>query len=503
MNPLPDYEDYDGLGLAELVREGEVSALELAEAAISRIEAHNQKLNAVIHKLYERARKMASAELPDGPFRGVPFLFKDLTPALAEAPLCKGSRFFQHHRADQNGELADRYMASGVVVVGKTNTPELGILPTTEPEVFGPTRNPWDLERSPGGSSGGSAAAVGAGLVPLAGGGDGGGSIRIPASCCGLFGLKPTRGRTPTGPQSAAGWQGYAVDHVITRSVRDSAAMLDATCGHLPGDLYYLPRPERPFLEEVGTDPGRLRIAFTTAPFLPGQVHADCVAATLDAAKLLEELGHDVIEKAPSIDGQLFSRSFLIVLAGEVWADIEEAGEALGRTPKRADFEGKTWLARVMGGVVSAGELALALRRLQTIARSFHELYQEVDVLLTPTLAMPPQPLGFLEPTGMQAALEWAAVNLPLGRLVKSDANIDKAGADAFAFIPFTPVFNVTGQPSASVPLYWNEAGLPVGVMLSTAFGQEATLFRLAGQLEQARPWAERRPPLNSRVQST
>ncbi|MBI3455692.1 MAG: amidase, partial [Candidatus Rokubacteria bacterium] len=297
MPTFPEYEAYDGLGLAELVRRKEVAPAELVEAAIERIERRNPRLNAVIHTLYEEARARATGPLPAGPFAGVPFLLKDLAAAYAGAPLRSGSRFLAGWRPDHHAELVRRFLAAGVIVLGKTNTPELGLLPITEPRLFGPTRNPWDPERSPGGSSGGSAAAVAARMVPMASGGDGGGSIRIPASCCGVFGLKPSRGRTPSGPDAAERWQGLVVEHVLTLSVRDSAAMLDATAGPDPGAWHQAPPPARPFLAEVGAPPGRLRIAWSAEPALPAPaVDPDCRAALEDAVRLLGDLGHEGVE---------------------------------------------------------------------------------------------------------------------------------------------------------------------------------------------------------------
>lgn len=311
---LAEYEHLDGLALAALVRAGEVSPSELVEEAIRRCEADGVRLGAVVAPMYEQARDMARGTLPDGPFRGVPMVLKDLLSAAAGAPLQGGSRFLRGHVPAADSEIVRRYRAAGLIPVAKSATAEFGLVPTVETQAHGPCRNPWDPTRSAGGSSGGSAAAVAARVVPLGSGGDGGGSIRIPASCCGLFGLKPTRGRTPMGPERAESWQGFAVLHALTRSVRDSAALLDATCSPEHGAPYSLPPPARPFLAEVTTPPGELRIAVTTRPLLGGQVHADCVAAVADAAALLQDLGHHVEEAAPDVDGPAFTRAFLDVL---------------------------------------------------------------------------------------------------------------------------------------------------------------------------------------------
>jgi amidase len=330
MDGFREYDHYDGLGLAELVRRKEVSPAELVEEAIRRIETVNPQINAVIHPMYDLARQQVQQGLPEGPFRGVPFLLKDLLVYYAGVPTRSGSRFFRDFVPDHDSEIVRRYRQAGVVVLGKTNTPELGLVPYTEPVLFGPSRNPWDLSRTTGGSSGGSGAAVAARLVPVAHGNDGGGSIRIPASCCGVFGLKPTRGRTPMGPDIGEAWRGMAINHVLTLSVRDSAAMLDATAGPDVGAPYIIPPPERPFLEEVGRDPGRLRIAFTTRPLLPGTVHPDCVRGVEETARLCQDLGHIVEEAAPQIDGHAFARDFLTMVCAETRADIEE-GEASHR----------------------------------------------------------------------------------------------------------------------------------------------------------------------------
>ena len=295
MSAFPDFHEYDGLGLAELVRARRVSPAELVDEAIARIEATNPRLNAVIRKMYERAHAMVRAGVPDGPFAGVPFLIKDLLATVEGVPTSCGARILKDVPQPHDSEMVRRYQAAGLVILGKTNTPEFGLLPYTEPEAFGPTNNPWDLTRTAGGSSGGSAAAVAAAMVPLAGGGDGGGSIRIPASCCGVFGLKPTRGRTPAGPDVGENWRGYVQEHVLTRSVRDSAAMLDAVAGPDVGAPYWAPPQERPYLQEVTTEPGRLRIAFSSRPLLGHDVDAECEKGLQATVRLLEGLGHELV----------------------------------------------------------------------------------------------------------------------------------------------------------------------------------------------------------------
>jgi amidase len=492
---LPEYASHDALGLAQLVRERQVTPLELVDAAIERIEALNPSLNAVIHPMYDQARRAAEGVLPEGPFRGVPFLVKDLIATVAGEPFRCGSRFLRDYCPPTDSELIRRYRAAGLIITGKTNTPEFGLTPFTEPERFGPTRNPWNLDRTPGGSSGGSAAAVASGMVPMAGGGDGGGSIRIPASCCGLFGLKPSRGRLPTGPGIGEIWQGAVVEGVLTRSVRDTAALLDAVQGPDLGAPYWAPAPARPFLDEVGADPGRLRIAFTTKPMMGKQVDPVCVQAVEETARLLESLGHVVEEAAPVVDGPALSRAFLTMLCGELRGDITDAEHLLGRRATAGDFEPTTWALALLGDQLTAAEFVQAVRLMERTARQVAPFFAEWDMLLTPTLASPPVPIGSLQPTAAERLQLTVLGRLRAGRLLRLGGVLQQAADQVFEFIPWTPVFNVTGQPAMSVPLSWSPDGLPVGMHLVGRAADEAALLRLAGQLEQARPWFARTPP--------
>jgi amidase len=496
MKGFSDYEKYDGLGLAELVRKKEVKPGELVEEAIGRIERLNPQVNAVIHKMYEQARKAADGDLPDGSFKGVPFLLKDLTTCYAGVPLSNGSRFFKDFVPDHDNEMVRRFRAAGVVFVGKTNTPELGLAPVTEPELFGPSSNPWDLTRTTGGSSGGSAAAVAARMVPLAHGSDGGGSIRMPASCCGVFGLKPTRGRNPMGPDYGEAWRGFACDHVITRSVRDSAAMLDATAGADTGAPYFAVPPSRSFLSEVGADPGKLRIAFTSEHFLGGTVDGDCVKGLEAAAKLCHDLGHEVVETAPPIDGQAIAGAFLTIVCVEIRAFIEEAEVLLNRKARYKDFELVTWVCGLLGRQYRATEFSKSLNLIQRTARQVGAFFENYDVLLTPALAMPPLVTGALQPRGSQAVAMKLLGSLNAGGIINKLSGKDALVEQFFAFMPYTPLFNATGQPAMSVPLYWNDEGLPIGMQFVGRYGDEATLLRLAGQLEKARPWSGRVPQI-------
>jgi amidase len=496
MSGFGDYDRYDGLGLAQLVRKHEVTPRELVEEAISRIERLNPQLNAVIHKMYDSARRAAEGNLPEGPFWGVPFMLKDLLALDAGVPMRLGSRFHQDFVPDHDSEMVRRFKAAGVIVVGRTNTPEYGLAPVTEPELFGPTQNPWNLARTSGGSSGGSGAAVAARMVPLAHGSDGGGSIRIPASCCGVFGLKPTRGRNPFGPDLGDAWHGLSCDHVLTRSVRDSAAMLDATAGPDVGAPYYAPPPDRPFLEEVGADPGKLRIAFTDQPLLPGVVHEDCVRGLEMTVALCRDLGHEMVEAAPEVDGHAFAQHFATLVYGETSAAIVEAQELQGRKATSRAFESTTWAAALLGNRVRAGEFAWAVRHLKSSARQIAPFFEKYDLLLTPTLARPPVVTGELQLRGIEALALNLLCRLNAGGPLHALSRLTSPADEIFAFIPFTPPFNATGQPAMSVPLYWSDKGLPIGMQFVGRYGDEATLFRLAGQLEQAKPWFDRSPPI-------
>lgn len=486
------YHEYDGLGLAELVRKKKVSPDELVEAAIKRIETHNPKLNAVVHKLYERAHIKAQEKLPEGPFTGVPILVKDLHATIAGELTSNGNKLWKNLPAKVTTEIVKRWEASGVIIVGRTNTPEFGLVPYTESDTLGPARNPWDTTRSTGGSSGGSGAAVAARMVPIATGGDGGGSIRIPSSACGIFGLKPTRGRTPTGPVIGELWSGFDIDHVLTRSVRDSAAMLDATKGPDIGAPYIIP-DAGPFLKEVGKKPGKLKIAFSTKPMLGKNVHPDCVRGVEDS-DFAKKLGHEVVEDAPAINGEEFSFRFLTVLAGQIRADIEEAAEAAGKKVSPDDFDITTFGTGLFGTILKASDYARAMRYLQTVSREIGRFFEQYDVLLTPVLSQPPVKIGALKPSASEQTQLKLIARTGATWILGAMGVIRPLAAETFEFMPWTPVFNVTGQPAMSVPLHWNEAGLPIGMHFVGKWGDEATLFRLAGQLEKEKPWFDKAP---------
>lgn len=469
-----EYADYDGLGLAELVHKGEIKATELAEEAIGRIEKHNPDLNAVVTPLFDVGRS-AAANPVDGPFRGVPFLLKDIFGDLEGVETRSGSRFMSGVPAAQDATLVKRFKAAGVSILGKTNVPEFGLLPTTESALYGPARNPWNTARSTGGSSGGSAAAVAAGIVPLAHANDGGGSIRIPAACCGLVGLKPTRARNPLGPVLGDVMGGLIHEHVVSRTVRDSAAMLDCTAGPEPGDPYRAPPQERPYLEEVGRDPGKLRIAYSTTDLGGKKLDPECVKAIEESAKLLRDLGHTVEEAAPDIPMDMMSGSFMAVWAAGLAAGIDAFAMANGRTPGDNELEGLTWGLYQAGKAVTASDYQMAQGAFQMLGREMARFHRTYDLWMTTTLGAPPLELGSIDITNRDPVEAFAPI-------------ID--------YVPFTALENATGQPAISLPLHWSEDGLPVGVMFAAAFGGEDLLYRLAGQMEKAKPWADRHPPV-------
>jgi amidase len=489
---MHDYPDLDATAVAERVRRREVHPSEVVEAAIAAIDKVNPQLNAVVHRMYDKARAAARAPLPEGPFAGVPFVVKDLDGAVAGEPYTHSCRALAGYVPDHDSEIIARLRRAGLVFVAKTNTPELGILAVTEPELHGATRNPWDLERTPCGSSGGTAALVAARAIPMGHGGDGGGSIRIPASACGLFGLKPTRGRNPLGPDAGEGWGGYVQPHVLTRSVRDSAAALDATHGADPGAPYHAPPVERPFLEELRRPPGKLRIAFTTASLYGRALHADCVTAVQEAARLCAELGHEVVEDAPKFDRDEMVRAYFVQVAAGVAASIEEAARVTGQPAVSSGFEKPTWLLGQIGRRMSALDLQTARDACQRLGREAARFHERHDLFLTATLADLPARIGELAVAG------WQKVALAVLRAFPAKLLLEKAladlGAENLERTPNTMFFNQTGQPAMNVPLSTNAAGLPVGVQFAARFGDEATLFRLAAQLEQARPWIGRKP---------
>lgn len=490
-----EYDKCDGLALGELVAKGEVTAAELMDEAIRRSDAVHGDINALVVTSFDAAKRRANERF-SGPFAGVPFALKNLGADCAGLRVTSGSRYFEHYVSASDSELVSRYKRAGFNIMGRTNTPELGILPVTEPELHGSSRNPWDLARTPGGSSGGAAAMVAAGVIPVAHGSDGGGSIRIPSACCGLFGLKPSRARIPVGPGASEILFGMVQEHVISRSVRDSAAALDATCASEPNAMYMLPPPERPYVAEVGAEPGKLRIAFTSKSFLPSTVHPECIYAVEEAAAICESLGHEVVEVEPEVDRLAFASAFLRVYAVGFAQEVAEGEARVGRPGERRDFETQSWLVQMIGRHQRAHEFAVARATLQRIARGVMQQYDPFDVVLTPTLGAPPVRIGQLQPSRAEAVVQELVADLQLEFLLRLPRIVEEMAATTFNFACFTPLANVTGQPSMNVPLVHSPRGLPIGTMFTGKLGQEAMLFRLAGHLERARPWADRRPPV-------
>jgi len=496
--PFAEYDQHDAVGLAEFVSRGEVHAGELIEAAIQRIDALNPTINAVIRRRFSEARSQAAAPPGVGPFAGVPFLIKDLAFEDGEQ-VAFGSVFFRDYKADQTSALIERFRAAGLISLGRSNTPEFGLLPSTEPALYGPTRNPWNLAHSPGGSSGGAAAAVAAGMVPMAHASDGGGSIRIPASACGLFGLKPTRGRTPQRPLS--GPDGLPVGLCVSRSVRDSAHLLDAVHGAVHGDRWHAPSPVGSFAEAARRHPERLRIAYSIHDFHGRRVHPDVAEGVLATARLCEELGHEVVEDRPAVDGEQMAASFLLlweaVPASVFQLILEQANEQLAgrllrklgdwramrliarldsRRSKQPAFEPFTWALAKRAHSTRSGELAGAYGELQAITYEVADFLEHVDLFLSPVLGTPPVRTGEID----------------------QDIDLDTLIEQLVEYVSFTPLANFTGFPAMTVPLHWNADGLPIGSHFLGRFGDEETLLGLAGQLETARPWWDRHPQLKS-----
>jgi amidase len=469
-----EYRRYDALGLAELIDKGDASPTELLDLAIARTESINPRINAVVAKHYELARRFVEKGLPSGPLRGVPFLLKDLGIALNGTVTTQGSVFFENAVYDYDSTLVQRYKNAGLVIFGKTHSPEFGGTATAESRLFGVTPNPWKLDISAGGSSGGSAAAVAAGIVPAAHASDGGGSIRIPASACGLFGLKPTRGRVPMGPKVYETRNGLSAMHAVSRSVRDSAALLDLSQGSAPGDAYSAPGLTRPYLEEVRRPPGKLRVALMTRPILPIPVAPECATAAENVGRLCESLGHQVEIAAPAVDARVLYEALRISSNVVVAENVEAREVALGRAVEPGELEPITWRALEAGRSAKAVDYSRARKALHGASRTLASFMRDYDVVLSPTMALVPPKLGALS----------------LGQAYEDFMPVAASAA------AFTALYNMTGQPAMSVPLHWTDQGIPLGVMFAGRFGDEATLFRLAAQLEQAAPWFDRVPSL-------
>ena len=471
--PITDYSEHDGVALGQMVAKGEVTPLELVDAAIERIERHNGALNAVVHTAYDEARERAKGPLPDGPFQGVPFLIKDLGMPVAGWPRTSGSKFARHIVDTEDGGLTRRYRESGVVPLGKTNTPEYGITGTTESALLGPCRNPWNPAHIAGGSSGGAASAVAAGIVPMAHASDGLGSIRIPAACCGLVGLKVNRDRVPNLPDAYDYAAGFVVDHVVTRTVRDSAVMLDATGIPEPGSPYALPPKARPYAQEIETSPGKLRIAWSSETANGRPIDPEIQAALERTATLLKGLGHEVVEKGLGIDYRALYAARGPVSGANFAGGMERLIDQVGREPEQDELEPLTWASLKGGRRVTGAQAFRALQDLRALNRVTLAFFEDWDVYLCPVLGTPVPEVGFIDPVN----LEPKEVNRRQGKV-----------------FPFTPPMNFSGQPSISLPLEVDSNGLPIGMMFSSRYADEATLFRLAAQLEKEAPWKGRRP---------
>jgi amidase len=475
MAGFAEFEDYDALGLAELVRRNQVTPDELLDCAIERVEARNPALNAVVMKLYEYGRKAIADGLPQGPLRGVPFLMKDLTSPVEGVRMTRGSKFFADAPpAAADSEHVKRLKRAGLVIFGRTNTCELGLSLTCEPQLYGPTRNPWDVTRISGGSSGGAAAAVAARILPLAHASDGFGSIRAPAACCGLVGLKPTRSRNTFAPYAGEGLGGVATEHAVSLTLRDSAALLDATRGAGPGDPYVAPLPARPYAEELRANAGSLRIAWTAAAPNGAKVDPECLRLLAETAKLCADLGHRVAEHDPEVERDAIVPTFLALASANTVVNLSSHPSA-GRAAREGEVERITWLTAKMGEKVSGADYVRATQTAHRLGRQMAAFHADCDVLLTPGLASPAVKLGWLDMMMDDVEAYWQRV---------------------FAFSPFTVWFNLTGQPGLMLPLGQTPDGLPLAVQLVGRYGDEATLFRLGAQLEAARPWFGRKPAL-------
>jgi Asp-tRNA(Asn)/Glu-tRNA(Gln) amidotransferase A subunit family amidase len=469
-----DYRRHDATALAGLIAKGEVSSGEVLEAAIARTEQVNPAINAIVHKQYERARAAVKSKPAAGPLGGVPYLLKDLGFFDTGEPARFGSSLFKDFVADHDSAYVARCKRAGLVIFGRSATPEFGLNPTTEPRLHGPCRNPWNLEHSPGGSSGGAAAAVAAGILPVAHATDGGGSIRIPAAQCGLFGLKPSRGRMSLAPDAGEGWGGLSVGHVVSRSVRDSALMLDVTAGPEPGDPYAAPTPERPFVEAIGRPPKKLKIAFMLEDHRGRKLHPECATAVTAAAKLCADLGHVVDEVNPGLDLVALRPMTAAIAAANTARALGLRWKALGREPNPADVEAVTWAVYQRGLSVSGVDYVSAIAAAHAAGRKLASFLADWDVLLTTVLAGPPPKLGYFDQNGDAATFTERVTE----------------------YLAVTPLHNATGTPAMSVPLHWSADGLPVGVHFAGRYGEEATLLQLAAQLETAQPWFDRLPPL-------
>lgn len=494
---FPEYEAYDAVGLAKLIHKGEISSEEVLEAAIERIDLLNPVVNAIAYKMYDAAREQLKNLHKTAPFSGVPFLLKDLGLSYANVPTSAGSEWLKNFVRPYHSELVNRYIKAGLVIVGKTTTPEFGLLPITESKFFGATRNPWDLDRSTGGSSGGAAAAVSMQMVPMAQGGDGAGSIRIPASNCAVFGFKPIRGRTPTGPDIGRIWQGLVVEHALTKTVRDSAVLLDVTQGNDVGNPMYLENPTESYLHTLKTPLRSLKIALIKEPFFKSTVNPDCITAVEKTAKLCTSLGHHVEEITFPVNSGALLHAMNIMMSSEMASMFAHVGT---QPPRRHQIELGSRLFAKLGHSFTATQLADALHIFDKYTRDMGQIFEKYDIVLTPTVAQPPIKIGTLqthwyENLAVRLTEMFGTKNMLKTAVIRRTAQI-------FALMPYTTIFNITGQPAMSVPLYWNRQNLPIGSQFVARFAADATLFQLAYQLEQAQPWQQHLPPILEQIET-
>ncbi|HAM80538.1 amidase [Ornithinibacillus bavariensis] len=482
-----EYKNYDALGLAELVKNKEIKHEEVQEAAIQEIEQKNPKLNAVIYKIYEHQEEVEAFET--GIFSGVPVLTKNISQESKGHPMSEGSKVLANFIANEDSEFVRQLKGTGVTILGQTNVPEFALMGTTEPKHDGPTRNPWNINYTPGGSSGGSAAAVASGMVPIAGANDGGGSIRIPAAYCGIFGLKPTRGRTPVGPKRGRSWQGASVDHILSRTVRDSAAMLDQYLYDRTNAFYARKYTESYLLASETPIRQPLKIAFTTLSPLGSAVDAACKEAVLKTVKLLETMGHIVEEKVAPIDGKRLANSYMMMYFAEVGSTFRAIESIIGRKVTYNDVEPATWILGLLGKAVSSEEFLTSLKFWDEVAIKMEYFHDEYDFYLTPTTAFPPSRLGELDQTKLEKMLIRIVGGLGLGGILKKSGFVDQVAHKSLMRTPFTQLANLTGQPAMSLPLHQTEDGLPCGVQVMARRGREDLLLQLAGELETSDYW--------------
>ncbi|GGA72349.1 amidase [Ornithinibacillus halotolerans] len=480
------YKNYDGLGLAELIHSKEVSIEEIREAAIQEIEKKNPALNAVIHKMYD-----STPSHKDGKFAGVPILTKNISQESKGEPMTAGSKILQDYKAAYDSEFVKQVKETGVSILGQTNVPEFALMGITEPEFHGASRNPWNVDHTPGGSSGGSAAAVASGMVPIAGANDGGGSIRIPAAFCGLFGMKPTRGRTPIGPVRGRSWQGASVDHILSRTVRDSAAMLD-TYTFDRANAFIAPPFEESYLTASQTPINQsLKIAFTTNSPLDTDVDRECKEAVHKTIKLLESMGHHIEEKEAPIDGKKLANSYFMMYFAEVSSTLREIEEMIGRKVKYTDVEPTTWILGLLGKAVTAEEFLISLKFWDEVAIAMENFHDDYDLYITPTTAYPPSKIGELDQTNMEKMLIRVVGGLSLGGVLKKTGFVEQVATKSLERTPFTQLANLTGQPAMTLPMHITKDGLPCGVQVMARRGREDLLYQLAGELEQSPNWID------------